>query len=122
MSRNDLGHLRMVQGDAAEAEAELARAERGREARAAQPVRARGHPLHPRGGAAERRPSDEALVDADRAIALLIAPGRAEPVPARHGRARQGPGADGARRVDDVIAAGEDALERLGDRVPQARA
>ena len=57
MSRNDLAHLRMEQGDLAEAEAELAprRVDRPR-AGAAQPLRARGHPLHARGGAAARRP------------------------------------------------------------------
>ena len=53
MSRNDLGHLRMEQGDLAEAEAELARAAAvAGVARAAQPVRARGHPLHARRGPA----------------------------------------------------------------------
>ena len=46
-----------------------------RVARAAQPLRARRPPLHARRGAAARRARrEDALADADRAIALLIAP------------------------------------------------
>ena len=56
MSRNDLGHLRMEQGDAAEAEAELARAEWVAKSLAPNNLlRARRDPLHARRGAPERR-------------------------------------------------------------------
>ena len=66
-------------------------------ARAAQPLRAGRHPLHARRGprcSAGR--TDAALADADARDRAADRPGRAEPVPARHGRARQGPGADRA--------------------------
>jgi len=122
MSRNDLGHLRMEQGDPAEAEAELARAE----------VVARSLDPHNRFALgvilctrAEVRLSagrrTEALGDADRSIALLI--GQGEPNPYLLGMAVlvKVQVLTALGRVDDVLAAGEDALERLGDRVPQAR-
>src|SRR6185503_6413329 len=118
----DLGHLRMEQGDAAEAEAELARAE----------VVARSLDPHNRFALgvilctrAEVRLSAgrraEALGDADRSIALLI--GQGEPNPYLLGMAVlvKVQVLTALGRVDDVLAAGEDALERLGDRVPQAR-
>ena len=122
MSRNDLGHLRMVQGDLEEAEAELARAAAvaGRLApgnRFALGVihctRAEVRLKAQRAGAA--------LEDADRAIALLLAQG--EPNPYLLGMAVlvKVQVLTALHRVDDVIAAGEDALARLGDRVPQAR-
>ena len=61
-----------------------------------------------------------ALVDADRSIALLI--GQGEPNPYLLGMAVlvKVQVLTALGRVDDVIAAGEDALERLGERVPQA--
>jgi diguanylate cyclase (GGDEF)-like protein len=121
MSRNDLAHLRMEQGDVAGAEAELARAEavaltleRRRFALAVisctrAEVRLRGD-----------RP-EQALGDADRSIALLVAMG--EPNPYLLGMAVlvKVQVLTALGRVDDVLAAGEEALERLGDRVPQAR-
>ena len=96
MSRNDLAHLRMEQGDIPEAEAELARAEAVVSAAAAPQLRAGGRQLHPRRGAAARgAPAGRAARRRPRGRAA-DRDGRAEPVPARHGRARQGPGADGA--------------------------
>jgi diguanylate cyclase (GGDEF)-like protein len=122
MSRNDLAHLRMEQGDIAEAEAELARAEAVAGALAPLNRFALGvvnctrAEVKLRGG----RPRD-ALTDADRSVALLIAMG--EPNPYLLGMAVlvKVQVLTALGRVDDVLAAGEDALERLGDRVPQAR-
>ena len=121
MSRNDLAHLRMEQGDVAEVEAELARAEAvasrlERQAFALAVISCTRAEV----GLRAERPQD-APGDAGPRGRTPGGDGRAEPVPARHGRARQGPGADGAVQVDDVLAAGEEALERLGERVPQAR-
>jgi diguanylate cyclase (GGDEF)-like protein len=122
MSRNDLAHLRMEQGDIPEAEAELGRAEAVAGALAPLNRFALGvvnctrAEVKLRGG----RPR-EALTDADRSVALLIAMG--EPNPYLLGMAVlvKVQVLTALGRVDDVLAAGEDALERLGDRVPQAR-
>ena len=121
MSRNDLAHLRMEQGDVAEAEAELARAEAvasglERNAFALAVINCTRAEVRLRA----ERPHD-ALGDADRSVALLIAMG--EPNPYLLGMAVlvKVQVLTALGRVDDVLAAGEDALERLGERVPQAR-
>jgi diguanylate cyclase (GGDEF)-like protein len=122
MSRNDLAHLRMEQGDLAEAEAELARAEWI--ARGLAPLNhfALGVVHCTR---AEVRLNagrhEAALSDADRSVGLLIAMG--EPNPYLLGMAVlvKVQVLTALGRVDDVLAAGEEALERLADRVPQAR-
>jgi diguanylate cyclase (GGDEF)-like protein len=121
MSRNDLAHLRMDQGDIPEAEAELARAEAvvwglERHSFALAVVNCTRAEVRLRA----ERPQD-ALPDADRAVALLIAMG--EPNPYLLGMAVlvKVQVLTALGRVDDVMAAGEEALERLGERVPQAR-
>jgi diguanylate cyclase (GGDEF)-like protein len=122
MSRNDLAHLRMEQGDLAEAEAELARAEWIARGLAPHNHFALGVVHCTRAEvrlAAERR--EAALADADRSIGLLISMG--EPNPYLLGMAVlvKVQVLTALGRVDDVLEAGEDALERLGERVPQAR-
>src|SRR5215217_8410058 len=122
MSRNDLAHLRMEQGDLVEAEAELARAEAVADLLAPRNRFALGVVNCTRAEVLLRaaRPL-EALADADRSVALLIAMG--EPNPYLLGMAVlvKVQVLTALGRVDDVLAAGEEALERLGDRVPQAR-
>ena len=122
MSRNDLGHLRMEQGDLDAAEAELARAAAVAGALAPRNLFALGV-IHCTRAEVRLRAgrADAALADADRAIALLIAQG--EPNPYLLGMAVlvKVQVLTALHRVDDVLSAGEDALERLGDRVPQAR-
>jgi|SRR5829696_240161 len=80
MSRNDLGHLRMEQGDLAEAEAELARAAAVAGALAPRNLFALGviHCTRAEVRLTAERAVD-ALADAERAIALLIAQGQPNP-------------------------------------------
>jgi diguanylate cyclase (GGDEF)-like protein len=122
MSRNDLAHLRMEQGDPDAAEAELARALAVADRLAPRNRFALGviHCTRAEVRLRADRP-DVALEDAGRAIGLLLAQG--EPNPYLLGMAVlvKVQVLTALRRVDDVLAAGEDALKRLGDRVPQAR-
>jgi diguanylate cyclase (GGDEF)-like protein len=122
MSRNDLGHLRMEQGDLAEAEAELARAAAVAGALAPRNLFALGVIHCTRAEVrltAER--AEDALADAERAIALLIAQGQPNPYLLGMAVLVKVQVLTALQRVDDVLVAGEEALERLGDRVPQAR-
>ena len=97
ISHNDLGCLHQRDGRLEAAEHELALGLAiARRARAAQRLRARRPALDARRRAPDGRPRDEALADAERAIAHLTAVRRAQPVRVRRDRARPGPGA--ARR------------------------
>jgi diguanylate cyclase (GGDEF)-like protein len=112
----------MEQGDTAEAEAELARAAAAAAVLAPRNRFALGviHCTRAEVRLKAGRP-EAALEDAGRAIALLI--GQGEPNPYLLGMAVlvKVQVLTALHRVDDVIAAGEDALARLGERVPQAR-
>jgi diguanylate cyclase (GGDEF)-like protein len=122
MSRNDLGHLRMEEGDLDAAEAELARAVAVADALAPRNLFALGVIHCTRAEVRLRaRRTDAALADADRAIALLIAQGDPNPYLLGMAVLVKVQVLTALGRVDDVLAAGEAALERLGDRVPQAR-
>jgi diguanylate cyclase (GGDEF)-like protein len=122
VSRNDRGCLLAAGGDVAGAERELAR---GMELAAALAPRnnfalALLHSTRADLRLGTGEPAG-ALADAERAIAFLLATGEANPyvfgVTVRaHVQALQGLG-----RLDEARASGEGALERLGERVPQAR-
>jgi diguanylate cyclase (GGDEF)-like protein len=122
ISHNDLGCLRVSEGDVAAAEAHLeqglaiARDLGERNTFALGVLHSTRSDLRLAGGRAE-----EALADAEEAIAQLTAGGEPNPyvfgVTVRaHVQALHALG-----RLDEAQRSGEGALERLGDRVPQAR-
>jgi len=122
ISRNDLACFLCESGEIAGAEREIDRAlelaaELGDEGRFARAV---VHSTRADIGLAAGRPAD-ALADADRSLALLIEGDEPDPyVLAATIRASvQARAALG--RIDEARQLGEDALTRLGDRVPQTR-
>ncbi len=118
LSRNDLGHNLMEHGELEAAEAEL---ERGI-ALARGTTFGMGVLLCTRGEVRARAGrSEEALADTSRAIELVAAD--SDPNPYLMGMAVLAKVQTllALGRVEDARAAGEDAVARLGERVPQAR-
>jgi diguanylate cyclase (GGDEF)-like protein len=122
MSRNDLAHLRMEQGDLAEAEREMARAV----------DIAAGLPPHPRllnavlaCTRADIRlragRADDALADARRGVAELTTSSEPNPYVLAMTVVVEVRALLALGRFDEAERSGRDAAERLGDRVPQAR-
>jgi diguanylate cyclase (GGDEF)-like protein len=122
LSRNDLAHLRMEQDDLDAAEREIARGIELAEALAPANRFALGvlhctrTEMRVRGG----RPV-EALADADLAIAHLSASGDPNPYLLGMSVLVKVHTLIALDRVEEARAAGEAAIGRLGDRVPQAR-
>jgi two-component system cell cycle response regulator len=122
MSRNDLAHLRMEQGDPAEADREMARAV----------DIAAGLPPHPRllnavlaCTRADMRlragRADEALADARRGVAELTTSSEPNPYVLAMTVVVEVQALLALGRLDEAERSGRDAVARLGDRVPQAR-
>ena len=122
LSRNDLAHLRMEQGDLAAADAEIERgialaeglapATASRSASCTAPARRCA-----RAAAGRRRRSPTPTL----AIGHLTASGDPNPYLLGMSVLVKVQALVALGRVDDALAAGEGALARLGDRVPQAR-
>ena len=122
LSRNDLAHLRMEQGDLDAAEREISRGIELAHALAPHNRFALGvlhctrTEMRVRGG----RP-DEALADADLAIGHLTASGDPNPYLLGMSVLVKVHTLIALDRVEEAREAGEAAIDRLGDRVPQAR-
>ncbi|MET0685597.1 MAG: GGDEF domain-containing protein [Solirubrobacteraceae bacterium] len=122
MSRNDLAHLRMEQGDLAAADVEIERGIALAAALAPANRFALGvlHCTRTEMRTRAGRP-EEALADADVAIGHLTASGDPNPYLLGMSVLVKVQALIALDRVDDALAAGEGALARLGERVPQAR-
>jgi diguanylate cyclase (GGDEF)-like protein len=122
LSRNDLAHLRMEQGDLDAAEREITRGIELAEALAPSNRFALGvlHCTRTEMRVRAGRPLD-GLADAERAIEHLTATGDPNPYLLGMSVLVKVQALLALDRVDDACAAGEGALDRLGDRVPQAR-
>src|SRR4051794_7221646 len=122
LSRNDLAHLRMEQGDLEAAEAEISRGIALAETLAPDNRFALGvlHCTRTEMRVRGDRPA-EALADAELAIAHLSASGDPNPYLLGMSVLVKVHTLIALDRVEEARAAGEGAIARLGDRVPQAR-
>jgi diguanylate cyclase (GGDEF)-like protein len=122
LSRNDLAHLRMEQGELEAAEEQIARGIEIARELAPRNRFALGvlHCTRTEIGVRGGRPH-AALADADTAIGHLTASGDPNPYLLGMSVLVKVQALIALDRVDDACAAGEGALARLGDRVPQAR-
>ena len=123
MSRNDLAHFTMEQGDldgAESADRPGARDSRRRWRRATASRSPSSAARAPRSGCAPGAP-DEALADAQRAIELLTAAGDPNPYLLAMTVVVEVQALLALGRLDEAERSGQRAVARLGERVPQAR-